>query len=438
MKSWLKLVWLLVFLNETAFSADKLVILSPHRKSIQEEFIPLFKKYYKEKYKTDVVVDWLDQGGTSDDVRFLRARYAKNPKSTGIDIFWGGGTSTFLELSRDQLLQPLDLPAQIWKDIPASAAGTPLVDRDKTWVATALSSFGILYNKQILKMEKRPEPKAWEDLADTSYFNNLSAADPRRSGTAGAMNQIVLAAFGWQKGWEILTATSGNIRQFTHSSSDPIKAVVSGDAVAAMAIDFYAFGKINELGADKLGFILPKGQTILDPDPIAIVKGAPNKLVASRFVEFILRPETQQILMLPMGMAGGPTRSYLGRMAVHPAAYKMTDGKRVVALNPFEQKTYLKIDNEKAGKIRRIFDDLLGATHIDTHRQLKEAWQSIVKNNQVATQLKMISVPPVTEADLLKLSEKWNDDVFRNQTINKWVEAAQKKYRDVQSQSKAG
>ncbi len=438
MKLWWTLLCLLLFVNEAALCADKLVILSPHRKSIQEEFIPLFEKYYKEKYKTDVVVDWLDQGGTSDDIRFLRARHAKNPKAPGIDIFWGGGTSTFLELSRDNLLQPLDLPAHIWKDIPASAAGTALADKDKTWIATALSSFGILYNKKILKMEKRPEPQTWEDLAAASYFNNLSAADPRRSGTAGAMNQIVLAAFGWQKGWEILTATAGNIRQFTHSSSDPIKAVVSGDAVAAMAIDFYAFGKINELGADKLGFILPKGQTVLDPDPIAIVKGAANKQVASRFIEFILRPETQQILMLPVGEAGGPTRSYLGRMAVHPSAYKLTDGKRVMALNPFEQKSYLKIDNEKAGKLRRIFDDLLGATHIDTHRQLKDAWKSIVKGQHVATQLKMISVPPVTEAELLKLSEKWGDDVFRNQTINKWVEAAQKKYKDVQTQPKAG
>ena len=77
---------------------------------------------------------------------------------------------------------------------------------------------------------------------------------------------------GWDKGWELLAAIAGNTRSFTHSSSDPIKAVVSGDVALAMAIDFYAQAKIGDLGADNLGFVMPAGQTVLDPDPIALLK----------------------------------------------------------------------------------------------------------------------------------------------------------------------
>ena len=58
-----------------AYAKDTLVILSPHRKSIQDEYVPAFVEYYKAKFKTDVQVDWLDQGGTSDDVRFIRAKF---------------------------------------------------------------------------------------------------------------------------------------------------------------------------------------------------------------------------------------------------------------------------------------------------------------------------------------------------------------------------
>ena len=82
---------LILGLAGEALAADKLIIISPHRKTIQREFIPLFKTWYKDTYKTEVEVDWLDQGGTSDDVRFIRARFAKKPASAGVDIFWGGG-----------------------------------------------------------------------------------------------------------------------------------------------------------------------------------------------------------------------------------------------------------------------------------------------------------------------------------------------------------
>ena len=71
-----------------AKAQDKLVILSPHRQSIQREFIPLFKDYYKERYKRTIEVEWIDQGGTSDDVRFLKARFAVDPETSGMDIFW--------------------------------------------------------------------------------------------------------------------------------------------------------------------------------------------------------------------------------------------------------------------------------------------------------------------------------------------------------------
>ena len=73
-----------IVLTDYAFSKDSLVIISPHRKSIQVEFIPKFEKYYKEKYKSEISVDWLDQGGASDDLKFILARFEKNPRTSVI------------------------------------------------------------------------------------------------------------------------------------------------------------------------------------------------------------------------------------------------------------------------------------------------------------------------------------------------------------------
>jgi len=427
----LKILALLVSLcSAEALAADKLVIISPHRKSIQEEYIPVFKQYYKDQFKADLEVDWIDQGGTSNDLRFISSKFSTNAKTSGVDIFWGGGTAAFLELQRDKLLDKFTPSAALQKSLPELAAGVPMYDKSRTWYATAMSSFGIFYNKRLISLEKLAEPKTWEDLANPRFLNKISLADPRHSGSAGSMNTIILQSLGWDKGWEVLTAQGGNNRQWTHSSSDPIKAVVAGDASIAPAIDFYAMAKIADLGKDNLGFALPEGKTVLDPDPAAILKGAPNRKVAERFMEWVLGADAQAILVLPKGAAGGPRQEALARMAVNTETYAKTDGKRIESIiNPFQQKNFLKIDNNKAATLKRPLDDLIGALLIDTHKDLKTAWERIIKNGAKPADLAELAKMPVTEAELITLAAKWDDNVFRNETINKWVAFARAKYQ---------
>lgn len=412
-----------------AQAADKLVILSPHRKSIQDEFVPAFKEHYKKAFNADVEVDWLDQGGSSNNARFLRSKFEKNPKSAEVDVFWGGGTPLFVEFQKDKLLETYELPATLKAEIPQDVAGVPLYDASKTWYASALSSFGVFYNKKIVKMDALPEPKKWEDLADPKFFNQLTLADPRQSGTANAMDVVVLQALGWDKGWELLARIAGNTRKFTHSSSDPIKAVVSGDAAASMAVDFYAQPKVDEIGEANLAFTLPDGQTVLDADPIAIVRGTQNRQVAERFLAFVLSKDGQKLLILPKGEAGGPKLGALGRMSVNTAAYKETEGKRASKLNPFDLKSLLKMDLDKASKMQRPFNDLIGAIQIDVHEDLKKAWQAVIRRGAKPEEIATLAKPPVTEAELLALNDKWDDEVLRNKTINAWVEGAKAKYK---------
>jgi ABC-type Fe3+ transport system substrate-binding protein len=430
--SWNAVVWALVFfINSAAFAADKLIIISPHRKSIQEEYLPRFEAWYKKTYNEQVKVDWLDQGGTSDDIRFVKSKFGQNPATSGVDIFWGGGASSFIELSQAKLLDTYAPETVKRGDVPAQASGVNLYDKQKTWFASAISSFGIFYNKKILKFDGLPEPKTWKDLGDFKYFENVSSTDPRRSGTANTMNTIIVKSLGWDEGWKLLTKISANSKTFTHSSSDPIKAVVSGDVTAAMTIDFYALAKVGDLGANNLGFVLPEGQTILDPDPIAVLKGAPNKKVAQRFVDFVLSNEGQKLLVLAKGQPGGPERSTLGRMAVNKATYKDTEGKRVSDSNPFTGKTFFHYDVEEVAKNREIFNDLFGALFIDTHDDLKKAWQTVQKQKNPEASLAEIAKLPVTEKEFEELSAKWNDDVLRNKKINEWVTFAKKKYSGI-------
>ncbi|NRA67859.1 MAG: extracellular solute-binding protein [Pseudobacteriovorax sp.] len=427
----LSLILVTIFASFAAYSADKLIILSPHRKSIQQEYVPAFKAHYKKAYGKDVTVEWLDQGGTSDDVRFLKAKFANNPKTTGIDIFWGGGSATYVELADMGFFQPHMPPKEIVATIPQKVAGVYLYDDKRTWHGTAMSSFGVFYNKKILKFDGLPAPKTWSDLANPKYVGNISVADPRRSGSSNTMNNIILQSLGWEKGWELLTAMAGNTRSFTHASSDPIKAVVSGDVAVALAIDFYAQAKIGDLGAENLGFSLPEGQTVLDPDPVAVLTGAPNKLVAERFVNFLLSVPAQKLLVLPKGHAEGPKFASMGRMSINQATYKETEGQRIGTFNPFQAKNFLSLDLKRATRMQRVFNDLVGALLIDTHSDLKKAWKKVIKAGNKPEAVAALGRPPISEAEFLALESKWGDDVFRNKTINSWVKFAKTKYKSV-------
>ncbi len=433
MKNKILLSWVIFFgFISFTFAEDKLVIISPHRKSIQDEFIPKFKEWYKNNFKNEVTVDWLDQGGTSDDIRFLKAKFNANPKSSGVDIFWGGGSATFMDLARDGLLSEYKLPSDLEKQVPKEVAGVALMDPKGKWYGVALSSFGLFFNKKLLVMDKLPEPKKWEDLADPKYFNQISLTDPRRSGSYSTMNELLILTFGWKKGWEVLTAIAANTKQFAHSSSDPIKAVVSGDVALSMAIDFYALAKIGDLGESNLGFVLPEGQTVLDPDPIALIKGAPNQKIAESFIQFVLSKDPQKLWVLNKGEKEGPLLSTLGRMAVNQETYKETEGKRTTPINPFSQKGYVKPDVEKSSKWKVPMDDLYGALLVDLHQELKAAWKNVVSNpNMKDEMLKRLAETPVTEEELLKYAEKWEDPKFRNEKINEWVLFSRAKFQKI-------
>ena len=165
---------LVVWQEKLVVWKEKLVIISPHRKSIQREFVPLFEEMYSKKYKAKIDVEWIDQGGSENDLRFVINRYKDNPKTSGVDLFWGGGDVTFHDLEERKLLSKYRLPKELENSLPSKLGGLNLKSQNNFWFATAISSFGIFYNKRILKLLSLKEPKIWEDLSNKTYFDYIS------------------------------------------------------------------------------------------------------------------------------------------------------------------------------------------------------------------------------------------------------------------------
>ena len=104
------IVILLSACGRPAPSDNKLVLLSPHQESITQEFTSAFQNWYKAKHGIDVELEWLDQGGTSNIIRFIRSEFEKNSDGINVDIFFGGGTDPYLSMKEEGLLQSCKLP----------------------------------------------------------------------------------------------------------------------------------------------------------------------------------------------------------------------------------------------------------------------------------------------------------------------------------------
>ncbi len=381
--------------------------MSPNSRETQVEFETAFKATHP-----NVTFKWLDMGGSTDDLRYVLSQF-KNKKTTegiGIDLFFGGGSDSFQEMHSAGLLQKL--PSDF--GVPATLNGVEMRDKDNFWVAAALSSFGILYNKSIVARDNLPVPQSWADMGNPKLRGRTALADSRHSGSAHMAYEIILQANGWQKGWAILTQMAGNARAFGKSSSALLDDVSSGEAVAAPAIDFYASSKIRKAGSDKLGYVEPKGQRVITADPIGVLRGAPQSKLAQEFVAFVLSPQGQKMWMLPKGASGGPQNNALGRQPALPSAYKPIPVESLVTVDPYASTNNFVFDTKKSAQRRRALDDLIGAVLVDNLNDVKAK----VAKNPNATYV------PLSEAELTTLAAKWSDQAFRNAQIGVWNQKA--------------
>lgn len=406
------------------------MLISPHWEGIRYEFDRAFKASYQRETGRAVELEWIDVGGTSEMLRYIESEYRRKPKGIGIDIVFGGGYDPYLALKKAGLLESYALPKPLLEKIPARLAGVPLYDPDHTWYGATLAGFGIIYNKVVLGLTRLPPVATWEDLASPRLFGWVGSSDPRKSGSVHMVYEIILQAYGWEKGWRIITALGANVRSFTNSASQIPKDVAIGEVAYGVAIDFYAWAQVKEVGADKIGFVMPDNLTIITPDAIALLKGAPNAEVARAFIRFVMSEEGQKLWLLAERAPGGPQRYQLNRFSVLPSLYAASAQLTAVKLNPFSWRSEFPFDPKLSAERWSIVNDLIGALVIDQKHLLTRAWKEALEKGRLdEREWQRLAAMPVSEEEALSLARtKWKDPEFRNQKVNEWVQFARRKY----------
>jgi ABC-type Fe3+ transport system substrate-binding protein len=362
---------------------------------------------------------WSVPGGTSEILRMLRSQYAAaaeagDPPGGTADLFFGGGTWVHEQLSKPpvEISAPVDLDdtwlaAVYGENIIGDAL---LYDPQKRWFGTALSAFGIVFNRDALAEAGVAEPRSWQDLADPRLVGWVAMADPGHSGSITTLIEAILRRRGWAEGWRILRRAGANARGFTSSAIKAPGDVSLGDAAAGPCIDFfgrYAQQAVRVAGdPGRLGYIDPVGETSIDADPISLLIGAPRPDLARRFIEFCLSERGQALWQFTVGDTFadglGPHRYELRRMPIVRAMYEQHLDRFVDRVNPYDLAT--PAADTRPG-VRDYVDVLMGAIAVDHHDRLRAAWEAIIAHHAYPAGPDVVAAADVDDPRLRRMLE---------------------------------
>lgn len=413
--------------------ALRLVIISPHNEQIRWEFGTAFSAWHQREHGRPVVLDWRTPGGTTEIRKLLTAQYGAALRTGRItpqgqlrpgdepmpyDLCMGGGTFEHGVLKRplkakiagsdgteteisvsmsvpmgfekawlDETFGPNTIGAEVLYDPGDPAKNDP----GQHWLGTALSGFGIVFNRDVLARLGVEEPDSWDDLANPRLDGWVALADPRQSGSVATAYDAILNNYEWTRGWRTLRAMTANARGFSNSSLKVPLDVSQGEAAVGVCIDFIGRFQAQAMMRPgdtpetcRVGYVDPPGVTFIDPDPISILRAGPNPELARRFVEFVLSDEGQALWQFrsretlrrtsvpepPDEL--GPQRFELRRLPIKRSMFARFGDRMIDRVDPFVLASAVKSKGW-----RDAVGPMMAAFSIEVHQEQKAAWRAL-------------------------------------------------------------
>jgi len=348
-----------------------ITILTRHDVAITTAYETAFlaSSIAQENHITDIV--WRSQDGSFwDDVI----------NAGGVDVLWGGGPTLFDQMQRDGNLEPLTSTkmTEVLDRVPDDIAGADMKRRDgnndTVWVAAAISTFGFTVNHAFLDAHSLPTPNNWTHLAQPIWGSLLPTAtiamgNAPKTTSNTRIYEIITQGMGWENGWVTLARMAGSARLY-QGSVQTQAAVENQEVGVAMSIDFYGYA--TQSSNPDCEYILPQGESIVNGDPIAIVKDTPKMDLAEAFLDYVLSAEGQAIWFTPGVL----------RMPVLESAFGTTLGLEHQDLYEFFNQTKANVgidfNDTLSLEINAAFISYFEAVFNDAHDKLVLCWDALV------------------------------------------------------------
>ena len=146
-----------------------------------------------------------------------------------------------------------------------------------------------------MKKLRLPPPKTWNDLLNPIYRGNIVHTLPYASGTMHETVEILLQGFGEKEAWTYLRLLAAQLPRFSTGSTDTTHITSRGEIPIGIAQP-----QMNAMVARRDGYpvrdLLPD-KTILVPEAVALLKGAPNEKIGKIFLDWLFSMEGQKSVL---------------------------------------------------------------------------------------------------------------------------------------------
>jgi ABC-type Fe3+ transport system substrate-binding protein len=328
----------------------RVVVITSFSRDVTTPFVQAFERAHP---GTKVEVQ---NRSTTAAVAFIRETRSSPP-----DLMWASAPDAFEVLKAGELLAKPQIDTS---GIPPRIGGGPTHDPEGRYFGLAVSGYGIMYNTRYMRANRLPVPREWADLKNPVYQGHVGISSPSRSGTTHLTVETILQGEGWEPGWAQMLEIAGNFAQVSDRSFGVPDAVNSGQYGIGIVIDFFGFAA--KASGFPVEFVYPSVTTLV-PANIAMVQNAPSPNAARAFIQFLLSPAGQEVLLDPKVM----------RLPVRPETYaKAPQGFP----NPFTDASLgarVRFDNDLSEKRYELLNSLFDRLITFRLRELTEAWKAV-------------------------------------------------------------
>ncbi|MGV6476938.1 ABC transporter substrate-binding protein [Azotobacter vinelandii] len=354
--------------------------------------------------------------------------YLSQPDQGGVDVYWAASPRTFESLRQAGAWRPIGIDRT---GLPERIGTTRLSAPDGSYLATELAGYGFALDRRALAELGVAPPADWSDLADPRLAGRIALPVPSEVGFAPVMVDIVLQAYGWERGWALWNEIAG-LSYLVHRGSTFVSDEVTGQrAAVGLSIDFFVTGAIA--GGAPLEFAYPRHGG-LNPAHVAITAGSKQVEAAQTFVAFLLSESGQRLLAHP-DIHRLPVRESVYPQL--PAGYH--DPFRAAAAGGYDYDNDL--GRARLGVVSALFEQML----IRQHEEQRALWTAIhqreARDGQRLTAIREQLCQPLIgekEAGDPQLQASFRrvegDRTAANEIEARWGEQAQQRRRQVRQQ----
>ncbi len=168
------------------------------------------------------------------------------------------------------------------------------VPEDKCFYPTGAHAAGlIVYRNDVWSEEDAP--KSYDDLTDSKYANSIGMADPGVAAPAYPLAAYFMDQKGLEEGEAWFETLFNNGLNVYPKNPQVVKALSSGEITVAMLQETNAYAMIAD--GEPISIVWPEEGAAASTRVAAISSSTDQPEVAKAFINFLLDPEVQQILI---------------------------------------------------------------------------------------------------------------------------------------------